>query len=159
MGKEKTTEEGAAAAESAEDKPESEAVDETSAEADAAGEELAKEQEAEREAQVKSDYDKHLDEVKVLKGMTDTEAWQSLYRHFQTQIVKHRAALEDAEKPRDVVGHQQGIKVIRSIISRIRQPVDDLQHFVNSMPLFRTTMHTTAEWNDALGRVDLKAAK
>lgn len=125
----------------------------------AAAERERKEQEEVRERQAKTDYEKHLDAVKALKEMTDTQAWQDLYRHMQTEIVRHRAALEDAEKARDVVQHQEGIKIIRSVISHARKAVDDLNHFVASMPLFAKTMHTTAEWNDALGRVDLKAAR
>jgi hypothetical protein len=88
--------------------------------------------------------------------MTDTAAWQDFYRHIQAEITKHGVEILDAEKTREIVQHQEGVKVLKALVSVVRKPVDDLTHLINSMTLFRPVIHTAAEFNTALGRIDLK---
>jgi hypothetical protein len=100
-----------------------------------------------------SDYQKRLDAVLALKTMTDCPCWQAFHSRIQKDIAGHGMAVLDAEKPRDVVKHQEGVKILKEIISGVRAPVDALTELVNEMPLYSNGMRTRAAWNVALGRV------
>lgn len=102
-----------------------------------------------------ADYDARLKDVSELKDMTDTPAWQKLYAEMQASIDKHAADILDVEKPRDVVKHQEGVKVLRGLIFQIRAPVDALNSFVNNTPLFAPAEVARANFNEALGTVEL----
>jgi len=114
---------------------------------------LAKEKERK---QAKTDYQKHLDAVMELKTMTDTPAWQAYYRMIQNEIKRHGEAVLNAEKSREVIAHQEGVKVLRSLIRRVKAPIDSLDSFIRAMPLFVGDMKMRAEWNAALGKVELR---
>ena len=109
----------------------------------------------ERERAALTDYQKAVDDVLRVKAMTDTDAWKTFYVEIQKQIRRHSIDILDAEKPRDVVRHQEGVKILRGLIGSVREPVGKLNGYIASMPLFSAQMRTRAEWNDALGIVEL----
>ena len=121
----------------------------------AAAEEKARK--AQQKAKAVADYQGHLAKVKVLQTMTDTDAWQSFYRSIQERIAKHGREVLDAEKTREIIQHQEGVKILRDLLDRVAAPVRELQHFINAMPLFSQEMRERAEWNAALGRVEITA--
>lgn len=107
----------------------------------------------------RTDYEKLLDKVKVVHELTNTDGWAALYTAIRAEIEAHGKAVLDAEKPRDVVHHQMGVKVLRHVIELARRPVDDLNNFISSVPMFAQGYKTRAEWNEGLGKVVLKDLK
>jgi hypothetical protein len=103
----------------------------------------------------KSDYEKMLSQVMDLKEMTQTEAWQRNYRWLKMQVKKHADDILDAEKPRDVVRHQEGVKLIKEILESVKGPVEEMNEFISKMPLFSGSFKVRAAWNDDLGIVQL----
>ncbi len=101
------------------------------------------------------DYTTMLDDVRIMKAMTDTQAWQKFVRDIHNKIRVHAAALLDAEKPREVVEHQMGVKTLREMLNYPACPVDTLNHFVNNMPLFAQEMPVRARYNRDLGTIEL----
>ncbi len=114
-------------------------------------------QEAQKRLQEKTDYERLLEKVLEVKTMTDTPAWQSFYRGTQRRIEAHGLAVLNAEKNREVIQHQEGVKILRTLIEEVAAPVRDLQEFINRTPLFAKDAHTLAEFNVALGKVELRA--
>lgn len=112
--------------------------------------------EEERRLSALADYSSHLATVRELKRMTDTKAWQELVRWITNQIDGHAKAVLDAEKPREVVQHQEGVKILRSFLEKAEQPVNALNEFIHATPLFSGEMKVRAEWNPTLGRVELR---
>jgi len=108
---------------------------------------------------VLGDYEKALAKVNALKSMTDTEAWRQYYRGILQRIDLHGRDVLDAEKPRDVIHHQEGVKILRQLIDEVRGPVEALNAYVREMPLFALEFHTAAEWNGPLGIVVMKSMK
>jgi hypothetical protein len=107
----------------------------------------------------KESYESLMASVMELQALTDMPAWRKLYANVQSKIKMHGSMVLDAEKTRDIIQHQEGVKVLRGFIADVRRPVDDLVNFCNSMPLFGGEFHTRAQWNEALGTVELKSAK
>lgn len=112
-------------------------------------------QESKRQAAL-GDYNKRLELVREYKAMTDTNAWQSFYGRLLHRIEKHGEMVLEAEQTRDVVRHQEGVKIIRSVLDEVEQVVKDLNSYVNAQPLFAPQMKTRAEWNAALGKIELR---
>ena len=108
-----------------------------------------------RKAEAVSGYADRLGEVRRAKVMTDTVAWAELYARIQEEIKGHAAAVLEAEKPRDVVRHQEGVKILRLLAEFPRRPVDKLADYCRSMPLFASQFPVSAGWNDAVGRIEL----
>jgi len=108
-----------------------------------------------KEAQARTDYEGYLNDVLSLKTMTDTEAWRSFYSVLRRMETQHGRDVLNAEKAREIVRHQEGVKLIREIIKRVQQPVDNLSNFCNSAPLFASLFDVRAAWNEALGTVEL----
>jgi len=119
----------------------------------------AKKVDAQEKRKAMGDYDRNLEVVRKVKAMTDTSAWQLFYSELQRRIRKHSESVLDAEKPRDVIHHQEGVKVIRSLIAQIRKPIEELNTFISAMPLFAQDMEIRATWNDALGKIELHSIK
>ncbi len=124
--------------------------------ADEAKREKEKEKlEADNKKQAFADYHERLAKVEQLKAMTDTPAWQALYGEIQADIAKHREDILDTEKPREMMRHQEGVKILRGLIDRIRVKVEALNTFVNNTPLFAPAEVARANFNEALGTVEL----
>ena len=121
-----------------------------------------KEPEIESDTQVKEraraqeGYEAALGRVLELKVMTDTEAWRKFYARIQSQIKRHGQDVLNAEKTREIIQHQEGVKILRAILDDVQAPVGELRMYVNEMPLFAKLFHTRAQWNEALGNVELK---
>jgi len=106
-----------------------------------------------------TDYDKLLRDVTEMKTMTDTAAWQRLYASLRRKIAAHAEDVLEAEKPREVVQHQEGVKILRDVCAWPAAPVQALKDFVKGYPLFAGEMNVRAEWNEVLGRIDLTEIK
>lgn len=102
-----------------------------------------------------TDYEIRLAAVVRLKEMTDTQAWQDLHRSIQTMIQVHAREVLEAEKNREVILHQQGVKILRTVLKQVRIPVDNLNDYITAMPLMSSQMGTRARWIDELGQVEL----
>lgn len=118
-------------------------------------EKARKKLDAENKKKAFADYHDRLKKVEDLKAMTDTPAWQALYAEIMADIEKHAKDVLDVEKPREVVRHQEGVKILRGLIHRIRIKVDGLNNFVNNTPLFAPAEVVRANFNEALGTVEL----
>jgi Skp family chaperone for outer membrane proteins len=105
-----------------------------------------------------TDYEKRLANVKKLKKLTDTEAWQQLYKSMQKTIANHAESLLDHKlTSKDVIYHQQGVRVLRDLLNRMRAPMDALASFEKDMPLFAPgEIKEHATWDGKTGRVILK---
>ncbi len=113
-------------------------------------------EEQRRKKSAEVDYEKKLADVRDLEDMTSTDSWRRFYTELQSSMNQHRISLEDAEG-KDVIRHQEGLKILRSVIEKVKKPVDDLNSFiVNTGPLFSTNMKYRAEWNTALGKVEMR---
>jgi hypothetical protein len=111
---------------------------------------------AAKRAKSLTDYERRLRDVEKLKEMTDTEAWQDFYRSIQQSIDAHGAAVLDAEKSREVIRHQEGVKILRGLIESVQECIAELNRFVTACPLFVQDMPLRATWNETLGTVELK---
>lgn len=107
-------------------------------------------------AQAKTEYEKRLADVMKLKAMSDTDAWQETYRWIRTRIEQHSQDILIADKPRDVIAHQEGVKVLRNFISEVKKPVEAFSDYFLRMPLFAPTVRIRAEWNEVVGKVELR---
>lgn len=112
-------------------------------------------EEAER-LRSKSRFESLLAEVLELKAMTDTPAWQKVYARLQDRIKGHGQEVLNAEKTRDIIAHQEGVKRFREFIADLQAPVGALRNYVTEMTLFAAEFHTRARWSEALGQVELK---
>ena len=95
----------------------------------------------------------------ALKAMTDSAHWAGVHSRIQRQIAIPAEAVLDAEKPREVIAHQEGVKVMRRFLAELQEPVNELQTFINARPLFAPVFPSRAQWNVALGRVEIKSIK
>lgn len=105
------------------------------------------------------DYGGLLAKVKEVKVMTDTPAWKTFYAKMKRRITAAANDILDVEKSRDVVRCQETVKVIKAVINDVRMPVDDLNQFCNSMPLFAQNFSQMAIFNDGIGTVELSGQK
>ncbi len=126
--------------------------------AEAKAEKERKRVEAEERKNAVSGYQERLTRVHELKAMTDTKRWQKFYAGIQKDIERHAREVLDAEKTRDVLRHQEGVKILRAILDNVSAPVGELQSYINDMPLFAQGMKTRAKWNAGVGIVELSAA-
>jgi hypothetical protein len=108
-----------------------------------------------KEAQARTDYEGYLDDVLALKKMTDTAAWRAFYSVLRRMETQHGRDVLNAEKAREIVRHQEGVKLVREIVKRVQQPVENLSNFCNSAPLFASLFDVRAAWNEAIGIVEL----
>lgn len=123
---------------------------------EAAGGALENAEAAAEQEKAMSDYDRHLGRVKVVAEMTDTEGWGAFYAHARWGQRQSLEALKDAEKPREVVQHQQAIKAVEMLMTAVARPCRELSSFIESMPLFASGMKTRAEFDQKTGRVILR---
>lgn len=101
-------------------------------------------------------YEERLGKVMRAKAMTDTAAWGDLYGLIRETIAHHAKQVLDAEKPRDVVRHQEGVKILRDLAGWPGKAVEALADYTRSMPLFAREFKTTAGWNQETGRIELR---
>ena len=103
----------------------------------------------------REDYERLMKDVKSLKAMTDTAAWQKLYRHIRTDLQLHKDELLTATKTEDVTFHQIAIKELTWIIGDVLQaPIIKLKRYFEDD---HQSSMKTAEWNEALGKVEIKS--
>jgi len=119
----------------------------------------AAEAEEQKEKVIKKDYADHLHEVEELKAMTETKAWQKFYANLRRAITKAGKDILDAEKTREIIRYQESVKIIRQILVKVREPVDEMNTFCNAHPLFVAEFPVRPEWNEATGTVELSGKK
>lgn len=119
-------------------------------------EEQKKDSDKARKKDAMTDYNRLLDEVRAMKIMTDTKAWQDHYAYMKKQMAEHGKAILVDEKTRDMVRHQEAVKIYQDLIAHAQGPIDRLDQFINEMTLFSSGMTERAEWNAGTGRVDIK---
>lgn len=90
--------------------------------------------------------------------MTSTPAWKDYYNKLQQMKKEHSHLILTEEKTREMIRHQEGIKVIDEIIDILRQPVINLNDYCNNMPLFAKQFQYRANFNIALGIVEVSEA-
>ena len=109
----------------------------------------------ERKQRAVADYQSQVVGIRDLAAMTASVNWSRVYRALQESQREHRDALVTCEG-KDVKGHQEAIKAITTLVDEVKRPVDDLTAYINAMPLFAAHMRERAEWNEALGRVEIR---
>jgi hypothetical protein len=120
-----------------------------------ASKQLTPEEQKRRNAAM-SEYDKKLADVRDLEAMTDTDSWRRIHTEIHAAITEHGVLILDAEG-RDVIRHQEGVKILRNVIDKVKKPIDELNKFITgSGPLFTSEMRHRAEWNSALGKVEMR---
>lgn len=105
-----------------------------------------------------TDYGKRLVAAKKLKQLTDTEAWQQLFKSIKRQIANHaESVLDHTLSGKELSYHQQGVRVLRDLLTQVRAPVDSATSFEKELPLFAASEVTDrVEWDDKTGRVTVK---
>lgn len=124
-----------------------------------AQEQRAQEVEENKKKVARKDYEDHLESVNELKEMTDTKAWQKFYANLQRAIAKAGRSVLDAEKTRDIIKFQESVKIIRQIIAKVKEPVNEMNTFCTAAPLFVQQFPVRAGFNDATGKVELSGIK
>jgi hypothetical protein len=104
-------------------------------------------------------YEKLLTQVQDLSAMCETDTWKRYYAELRAMRQEHARQILTEEKTRQMVAHQEAIKIIDAICEYVAQPVSKLQDLCVAMPLFASEYHTRAQWNMQLGRVDLSSAR
>lgn len=114
--------------------------------------------EAQQKKAALTDYEKRLAKVKQLKLMTDTDGWRQLYKSIVKQIAGHaESVLDHTLSGKELSYHQQGVRVLRDLINRVRAPLDALTSFEKELPLFAASeISERAEWDDKTGVVIIK---
>lgn len=112
-----------------------------------------------KKARAKDEYEERLTKVRALKEMTDTKAWLRYYDSLIGARKYHEQAILTEEKTRAMVAHQEAIKFINETIKKIQEPIDELNGYCSAMPLFGSSFHTRAQWNPAIGTVELVEAR
>ena len=137
--------------------------DDDAKEAEAEDAEAVKErQEQEKKKKRKlaqTEYEKLLRKVAELKEMTDTPKWREVYASIHKAIARHGEEVLDAEKSRDVIHHQEGVKILRGLVDRVKAPVTALEDLCSKMPLFVKEFKTRATWNEKIGAVEMTTRK
>lgn len=134
----------------------------TTAEKTQTDEQELKGREAKEKAKIKkaalSDYEGRFANVLKLKQLTDTDAWRQLFKSMGKQIAGHAESLLDHTLgTKDVIYHQQGVRVLRDLLTQIRAPMDALTSFASDMPLFaQDAVKQHATWNAKTGCVELQ---
>lgn len=120
----------------------------------------AKQKEQERNDAV-TDYEQRLVGVYTLRHLTDTAAWQQLYKLMTGKIAEHAEAMLDVDLTGNQMKvHQLTVKVYRDLILRVRAPVDALTSYAETMPLFvKQEMKQAVKWDEKTGRVVMKDKK
>ncbi len=119
-------------------------------------EERAKEAERQEKKVISKDYDDRMKDVEELQTMTKTKAWQKFHANLRRAIDKAGKSVLDAEKTRDIIKFQESVKIIRQILAKVREPVDELNSFCNAHPLFVSQFPVRAAYNNATGTVEMK---
>jgi hypothetical protein len=115
--------------------------------------------EEQKRAKAGQEYDKLLSGVHALNEMADTEAWKRFYNDLIADRTRHEQDILTEEKTRDMVRHQECIKIINGIIKKVQKPIADLNAYCVAMPLFSAEFHTRAQWNAALGTVEFSKSR
>ncbi len=87
--------------------------------------------------------------------MTDTEAWKELYQKMQNLKIKHSKLILSEDKTREMIRHQEFIKIIDEISDLLKQPIENLNDYCNNMPLFQELFSHHANFNSTLGIVEI----
>lgn len=106
----------------------------------------------------RSDYAGHLKAVEELAEMTSTPEWQRRHSWMQREIKTAAVALLTEDKPKEIVKMQQRVAAYREFLRVLRQPVDEMTRYIQSMPLFAPEFPKHPFWNEALGRAELRSA-
>lgn len=106
----------------------------------------------------RSDYAGHLKAVEDLAEMTSTPEWQRRHSWMQREIKTAAVALLTEDKPKEIVKMQQRVAAYREFLRVLRQPVDEMTRYIQSMPLFAPEFPKHPFWNEALGRAELRSA-
>lgn len=104
-------------------------------------------------SRAKADYKRLLQDVEELEVMTKTPSWAAFYGYLRERITRHGRDILHAEKTRDIIGHQEGVKILESILEHLSGPVEELRAFIKGMPLFTAEFPKTAHWDESLGVV------
>ena len=109
-----------------------------------------------KEKNAVSDYRRLMGEVVLLKTISDTLAWRKLYSWIRREIANHSALLLTAEKTREIIQHQEGVKILEALIHEIRRPVTALHDFQKKMPLFDAKEGASdVQFDDVTGAVTI----
>ena len=86
----------------------------------------------ERERIIKSDYYTHIRNISDLERMTSTKTWKVLWEKIQFKIREHAEdALIIDQSAKDIIAHQQGVHVLRSVGEWALSPFDEFNKFID----------------------------
>jgi len=94
--------------------------------------------------------------VETLKEMTETEQWIKLHKRMQQKIKIATTSLRTCEKNRDIIKLQMTCLVIQELINEIQAPVETINAFVVTTPLFASDARYTYSWDKKVGCVRRK---
>ena len=98
-------------------------------------------------------YQKLLKLAEDMQQMTETRAWRRLYTYMMDQVASHAEAILDAEKVREVIHHQEAVKVLRDLLRTVRAPIKSVNDYVKECPLFVGANRVTVKWDAKAGTV------
>jgi hypothetical protein len=90
------------------------------------------------------------------KAATDTEFFRRLFKQQRNRLVDIGSELLEVDKATDIHRLQAEAKYIKRLLEQYRQTVDDVNNYIASSPLFSGQMTIRAEWNSALGKIEIK---
>lgn len=108
-----------------------------------------------KKAKACADYEDKLAKVMSLKDMTDSKAWRWIYDELLNARKLHEQQILTEDKTREMIRHQEAIKMINGMFLKAQQPINELNDYCVSMPLFSSEFHTRAQWNSGNGTVEL----
>ena len=94
-------------------------------------------------------------EVEDLKVMCDTRAFQKFVKACRRSIEDAKTSLLTA-KPAEVIALQAKAMVTYDLLSEFKNSVDELNKFIEEMPLFSDEFDVRAQWSQELMRVELR---
>lgn len=104
-------------------------------------------------------YDKLVKSVKELQKLTKLRPFKDFYKSVIGKRETSQTEWVDEDKSREIVRHQETVRIVNSIIDDLRKPVDELNDFCNGMPLLAGLHPMRADFDEATGEVELKEEK
>lgn len=83
-----------------------------------------------KRAAIRLQFNVHRTKLANLERMTDNPAWRDIWSHIDGQINRHsEEVLVIDQSSKEIIGHQQGVRLFRDLQEYIRKPIDDYHYF------------------------------
>lgn len=101
------------------------------------------------------DYRRLIENIHHLADMTQKRGWDWMHDQLQNKRKTAEILILSEEKTRDMIRHQETIKVIQGIYSIIKDRVEELNNYPVKFPLFAIDFRSRAKFDEKSGIVTI----